>query len=134
MCSNLIKFLKLHNSATILTSYCISEMFVNNVRISNLLNKNANAKTTRNEIESSKDLNHLFKMFECSFLLFFIHFRFSHNTFIVEILNFINTSFFWCFRFVFTLTTHLSRSHSLNLVFLIFLTSSSSSLWSKIKF
>ena len=44
---------------------------------SNLLDTDANAKTKRNEIKSSKNLNRLFKMFKFLFLLFFIYFRFS---------------------------------------------------------
>ena len=45
--------LKFQNNVAILRSTLVDFTF----RFSNLLNKNANAKTTRNEIESSKNLN-----------------------------------------------------------------------------
>ena len=44
---------------------------------SNLLDRSANAETTRNEKGQSTNFSHLFKMPDFSFLFFLIHFRFS---------------------------------------------------------
>ena len=47
------------------------------LRRSNLLDRGANAETTRNEKGQSTDFSHLFKMPDFPFLFFLIHFRFS---------------------------------------------------------
>ena len=55
------------------------------VGLSNLLDRGANAGTTRNEKEQNTNFSHLFKMSDSSIFFFLIHFRFFHNIFIIVI-------------------------------------------------
>ena len=70
-----------------LNNYCRIPLYIKyrvRQRHSNLLNRNVNAETTRNEKEQSTNFSHLFKMFDFSFFFSFI-FVFFYNTFIVVI-------------------------------------------------